>query len=508
MAYRFSGSFRLAVAAAALGVWLTPGSLTAQSRPAADMPAGAPAALNSLTTTVLPRGLRLTLELSSEVSYQRERLANPDRLFLDFDNTTVTTLFVDQVRAAQSPLIKSARLGSPRKGVTRLVFDLTGQPRFSVYALYNPFRVVIELESAGPLPPAVVVPPASTTVPAASPAAAPPAAASPTPSPAVAPRTTPSRSPSAPTPTPSSAVTPRTTPARSPSTAAASSSPTGVATSKNAPATPTPTPVPTPARTPTAADGVPAPPASTGKGDYSLSRQLGLRVAKIVIDPGHGGYDPGAVSNGVAEAELVLDIALRLEHLLQSLPGVEVVLTRRTDTFVPLERRTAIANREQADLFLSIHANSYRTQDVSGVETYFLNFATNSEAEAVAARENAASAQTMGTLPTLVKAITLHNKIQESRELATFLQASLMRQLRTAGTDSKDLGVKQAPFVVLIGAEMPSVLTEIGFVTNKPEADALRQAAQRQHIAQALRDGIVRYQDSLKRFMPFGGSSR
>lgn len=231
-------------------------------------------------------------------------------------------------------------------------------------------------------------------------------------------------------------------------------------------------------------------------------------MAKIVIDPGHGGYDPGAVSNGVAEAELVLDIALRLEHLLQSLPGVEVVLTRRTDTFVPLERRTAIANREQADLFLSIHANSYRTQDVSGVETYFLNFATNSEAEAVAARENAASAQTMGTLPTLVKAITLHNKIQESRELATFLQASLMRQLRTAGTDSKDLGVKQAPFVVLIGAEMPSVLTEIGFVTNKPEADALRQAAQRQHIAQALRDGIVRYQDSLKRFVPFGGSSR
>jgi len=210
----------------------------------------------------------------------------------------------------------------------------------------------------------------------------------------------------------------------------------------------------------------------------------------------------------VTESELVLDVALRLEKLLESIPGVEVVLTRRTNEFVPLEERTAIANREHADLFLSIHANSHRQPAVSGIETYFLNFATNPDAEAVAARENAASVQTMGTLPAIVKAIALNNKIEESREFAGVLQAALVRRLRTPGGGGKDLGVKQAPFVVLIGAQMPSVLTEIGFLTNKPEADGFKQQAQRQLIAQALRDAVVRYQDSLKRVNPAGATAR
>lgn len=250
------------------------------------------------------------------------------------------------------------------------------------------------------------------------------------------------------------------------------------------------------------------PPSSTGRGDYSLARQLGLRVAKIVIDPGHGGHDPGAISNGVTESELVLDIALRLETLLEQTPGVEVVLTRRTNEFIPLEERTAIANREHADLFLSIHANSHRQPAVRGIETYFLNFATNPDAEAVAARENAASVQTMGTLPAIVKAIALNNKLEESREFATVLQQSLTRRLRTQTGGSKDLGVKQAPFVVLIGAQMPSVLTEIAFLTNKTDASLLKQPAQRQLIAQALRDAIVRYQDSLKRVSSSGAQGR
>src|SRR5690606_24630209 len=124
-------------------------------------------------------------------------------------------------------------------------------------------------------------------------------------------------------------------------------------------------------------------------GSFSLSRQLGLGVARIVIDPGHGGHDPGASANRVVEKELVLDIALRLEKLLLAQPGIEVVMTRRDDTFIPLEERTAIANREAADLFLSIHANVARNKAASGVETYFLNFSTSPEAEAVAARENA-----------------------------------------------------------------------------------------------------------------------
>ena len=122
-------------------------------------------------------------------------------------------------------------------------------------------------------------------------------------------------------------------------------------------------------------------------------------MSRIVIDPGHGGHDPGAKGKGVTEAELVLDVALRLEKLLQKLPGVEVVLTRRTDDFIPLQERTAIANREGADLFLSIHANASANAQARGVETYFLNFANNLSAAAVAARENAASGQAMGALP-------------------------------------------------------------------------------------------------------------
>ena len=243
----------------------------------------------------------------------------------------------------------------------------------------------------------------------------------------------------------------------------------------------------------------PTAPASLGRGEYSIARQLGLGISRVVIDAGHGGHDPGAQANGVTEADLVLDIALRLERLLQQQPGVEVVLTRRSDEFVALEERTAIANREGADLFLSIHANASRTSSVRGIETYFLNFATTQDAEAVAARENATSLKTMGTLPALLNAIALNNKLDESRELATILQTNMVRRLSSQNKNVRDLGVKQAPFVVLIGAQMPSVLSEISFLSNRNEASLLKQSAYRQHIAQALCDAIVKYQTSLKK---------
>ena len=150
----------------------------------------------------------------------------------------------------------------------------------------------------------------------------------------------------------------------------------------------------------------------------------------------------------------VLDIALRLEQLLTREPGVEVVLTRRTDVFVPLEERTAIANRQNADLFLSIHANASRNAKARGVETYFLNFASTPDAEAVAARENSASGRTMHSLPDIVKAITLNNKLDESRDFATIVQREMVGHLSASNKDLRDLGVKQAPFVVLIGAGM------------------------------------------------------
>jgi N-acetylmuramoyl-L-alanine amidase len=217
-----------------------------------------------------------------------------------------------------------------------------------------------------------------------------------------------------------------------------------------------------------------------------------------VIDPGHGGHDPGAQTKGLHEADLVLDVALRLQKLLLKTPGVEVVLTRNTDVFVPLEERTAIANREGADLFLSIHANASRNPTARGVETYFLNFASNPDAEAVAARENSASGQSMHALPDLVKAITLNNKLDESRDFATFVQRSMVDHLASGSKGVRDLGVKQAPFVVLIGAGMPSILAEISFITHAQEGRMLKTGAYRQKIAEALLDGLRQYQHSLK----------
>jgi N-acetylmuramoyl-L-alanine amidase len=250
------------------------------------------------------------------------------------------------------------------------------------------------------------------------------------------------------------------------------------------PATATPTP-----------SGEPMP---NTTGGLSIARQLGLGVSRIVIDPGHGGHDPGAKGDDTTEAELVLDVALRLEKLLARMPGVEVVLTRRDNQFVPLQERTAIANREGADLFLSIHANASALPAARGIETYFLNFASNQNAAAVAARENATSDQTMGVLQDVVKAIAMNSKRDESRDFATYVQREMLESLRNANKTIKDLGVKQAPFVVLIGASMPSVLAEISFLTNPQEAKLLKSSGYRQRIAQALFEGIKDYQTSLK----------
>jgi N-acetylmuramoyl-L-alanine amidase len=177
---------------------------------------------------------------------------------------------------------------------------------------------------------------------------------------------------------------------------------------------------------------------------------------------------------------------------------VEVILTRKTDEFIPLEERTAIANREGADLFLSIHANASRNTQSRGIAPYFLTFAPTLPPAAVAARENAASNQAMGALPDLVKTIALNNKLDESRDFAAEVQRSMTAALRRRNKAIRDLGVKQAPFVVLIGAAMPSVLAEISFVTNPQDAKLLKGGAYRQQIAEALYAAVRKYQTSLK----------
>jgi N-acetylmuramoyl-L-alanine amidase len=243
---------------------------------------------------------------------------------------------------------------------------------------------------------------------------------------------------------------------------------------------------------------VPATPSANAAGGFSIARQLGLRVSRIVIDPGHGGHDPGVLGKNLNEANLVLDVALRLEKLLQKEAGVEVVLTRRNDVYVPLEERTEIANRQHADMFLSIHANASRNEDARGIETFYLSFASSPEAEAVAARENSASAREMHQLPDLIKAITLNNKLDESRDLANLVQDALVTNLRKTNKEIRSRGVKKAPFVVLIGAAMPSVLAEISFVSNRQELTLLKTPGYRQKIAEALFVAVSKYRKSLK----------
>ena len=236
----------------------------------------------------------------------------------------------------------------------------------------------------------------------------------------------------------------------------------------------------------------------TSAGDRSLTRALGLKIGRIVVDAGHGGHDTGTIGpNGLLEKDLVLDVALRLGRLLETRLGADVIYSRDDDTFIPLETRTAIANEHQADLFISVHANSSPDPSARGVETYYLNFTSNPDALEVAARENAVSQKSIFELQDLVKKITLKEKIEESRELASDVQQSLYSGLGSKRSTLRDRGVKKAPFVVLIGANMPSILAEISFVSNPADAAKLETPEYREKIAESLYKGIAKYADGL-----------
>jgi N-acetylmuramoyl-L-alanine amidase len=232
----------------------------------------------------------------------------------------------------------------------------------------------------------------------------------------------------------------------------------------------------------------------TANGERSLIRALGLKIGKIVVDAGHGGHDTGTIGpNGLQEKDLTLDVALRLGKLLETKLGADVIYTRDDDTFIPLETRTAIANQNEADLFISVHANSSRDKDARGVETYYLNFTSSAEALEVAARENAVSEKSIHELQDLVKKIALKEKIEESREFASEVQRSLYGGLSAKSPAMRNRGVKKAPFIVLIGANMPSILAEISFLSNATDERKLQTPEYRQKVAEYLYRGITRY---------------
>lgn len=247
-----------------------------------------------------------------------------------------------------------------------------------------------------------------------------------------------------------------------------------------------------------------APPAAAAKrnsnGDRSLTRALGLKIRRVVLDPGHGGHDHGSTGpGGLAEKDLVLDVAKRLGALIEENMGSEVIYTRSNDRFIALEERTALANARKADIFLSIHANSSPIKSVSGVETYYLSFTTSRAAMDLAARENALSERSISDLKDLLQKIAQRDKADESREFAAKVQASLTR-LTGGSKANRDRGVKKAPFVVLIGASMPSVLAEIGFVSNSREETQLKKGEYRQKLAEALFKGLEDYAQTLSHF--------
>lgn len=415
-------------------------------------PADPAATLLSIDRTVLPDTVRITLELDREVRYREERIGGPARLFFDLKGVQLTPALLDKVLTYPGDIVSKIRVGRHPDSTVRVVLDLEEVSRYSVFTLYNPYRLVIDAERAvrrTVATPSTVAPTSIAAEPPLAIALSQPEVARPTEFP---------RPVAAPSPTlPSAPTTTASVPLASPSAAAAN-----------------------------------------GAGGFSMARQLGLGVSRIVIDPGHGGHDPGVLGRGLTEAALVLDVAHRLEKLLQKEPGLEVVLTRRTDVYIPLEERTELANRESADMFLSIHANASRNVAAKGIETYYLSFASSPEAEAVAARENSASNREMHQLPDIIKAITLNNKLDESRDLANMVQESLVTSLRKTNKEVRSRGVKKAPFVVLIGAAMPSVLAEISFVSNRQELALLKTNAYKQKIAESLFNAVMRYRKSLK----------
>ena len=457
---------------------------------------GAPAKLTAIERSILSDLVRVTLVLDREVSYHEESLTGPARVFFDLRNVEAAPDLKDAVLRYPSDILRQIRIGR-HPNATRVVLDFEEVGRHSVYTLYNPFRIVIDAE-----PPAVAAHAAMAGKPGAAGSArktAGNATGNPVASDAGAPlanKTTgrpgaaanagaPRAGPTPPAPRPMAPPVAVTEPAVVESVVPAVEPPPSQVISETTVDKPV-------------ALSAPVAPRGNATGGFSIARQLGLGVSRIVIDPGHGGHDPGAQVRGLNEADLTLDIALRLEALLEKAPGLEVVLTRRTNVYLTLEERTAIANREGADLFLSVHANTSRNVNASGVETYFLSFAGSADAEAVAARENSSHVGEMHKLPDIIRAITLNNKLDESRDFAGMVQEALVTRLRRSNASLTNRGVKKAPFVVLIGAEMPSVLAEVSFMTNKKDWQLLKTATYKQRIAEALHAAVMRYRRSLK----------
>lgn len=483
----------------------------------------APVAIKDVRYWSLGDVARVAIETTGDFRYTFDRLSSPPRIYFDIHNAThrVSRERIHTVPVGDG-LIDRIRLSQNTRTVTRIVLDLAGSWEVTSSQLANPDRLMIEVRGSGAKPVIVEKQPHAPPVSAAKPAVRAPAdttARRETPDRTEpvnrreqAPRKPPAPKSESPAPARPSA------PVRASASAAAPSAP-----SVSAPAAEDPVavaaaaadraldiaagkaeaPAPEPAATEKEKEEslIAQPARSNRAGGHSLTRVLGLKLGRIVIDPGHGGRDTGTIGpTGLREKDVTLDVAQRLAKLIGEGMGSEVVLTRTGDESVSLAERTERANKARADLFISLHVNSSRYRTVNGVETFFLNLTRSRADLEVAARENAGSDKSIHELTSLLQKIAADDKVQESQDLAASIQSAVYKLHRKYDGKARNRGVKKAPFVVLIGAQMPSVLVEMGFISNAREEKLMKKPEYVQEIAAALYEGISAYASSLSHF--------
>jgi N-acetylmuramoyl-L-alanine amidase len=439
---------------------------------------------------------RVTIDLEDSVQYTSGRIANPDRIFFDLHAARLAPEVARGNIHAEGALLTAVRVAQNHNGVVRVVLDVNGVKDYTASLSNNPPQLLVDLYGNSPA--------AAPVRTAKAKKAATPDADDPNEDGAAKSSTGNLDSGSEPAAANSknvisstiyggaTAVAANGAAAGNSSTLARNSLPS-VKNAKSSSVKSTATNAKPDLIRPASA------PQPTRDGQSTLTRALGLKIGRIVIDAGHGGHDTGTIGpTGLMEKDLCLDVALRLGKIIeQKLPGANVVYTRSDDTFIPLEERTNIANQAKADLFLSIHANSSRDHAARGIETYYLNLKGSAEAMEVAARENASSQEGIHELQDMVRKIAKTEKIDESKELAEDIQDSLAKRIQKTSKPVKNRGVRKAPFVVLIGADMPSILTEISFLSNPADEQLLKKPENRQRVAEGLYQGVVSYLESM-----------
>jgi N-acetylmuramoyl-L-alanine amidase len=427
---------------------------------------------------------RVSIDMDFDASFEKYRISDPERIYLDISNAQINNELQERTFTVGDSILKQIRIAQNRTDLIRVVLDCSGSFDFSVSELRNPYRIVIDLHhrlqgERG----SKKTEPKSSALPAVKELAANPTEIV-TPS-STRPASDKSNKSVEIVPAPGAGNESRSSESLPSKREPAVKPEKAKATEK--------TIKPPPAIAPETAF-LPKPAMPTSKGDRTLTRMLGLKVGRIVIDPGHGGLDQGTIGpNGLLEKDLVLSLAIGLKKILHEKLGAEVVLTRNDDTFIPLEERTAIANQHRADLFISIHANSSKIKSISGVETYYLSFAkTNAERE-IAARENATTINNVADLEDLIKKIAQADKSAESKELAYIIQKNLFSGAKQLFPGTQNRGVRSAPFIVLIGANMPSVLAEVAFISNPKVEKLLKKEDNQDFLERALYSGIESY---------------